>query len=89
MKYMNVYSLYDVKVEEIGGLVVMANDASVMRALAEGFDFVNGKSTVEKYPEDFRVLCLGIVHTSTGFLEGVNPVRVVCELSALVPRTEV
>lgn len=79
---MRVYSLFDRKVREYGGLVLSPNDETAERALQEG---IPAQSTVGKYPEDYDLYYLGEFDASKGLLVGcgipefVENVRVVLE----------
>lgn len=64
---MKVYSLYDRKLREFGGLVLSQNDATVKRAIHEG---VPANSTVGKYPQDYDLMLLGEFDAETGVLMG-------------------
>lgn len=64
---MKIYSLLDLKVKEYGQLVLMANDESVKRALRD-MAASGGQSTLQKYPEDFNLMCLGEFDPETGRL---------------------
>lgn len=64
---MQVYSLYDRKLREFGGLVLSQNDATVKRAIHEG---VPANSTVGKYPQDYDLMLLGEFDAETGVLMG-------------------
>jgi len=81
---MNIYSLYDRKLREFGPLVVSNNDESVVRALREGLPGSGG--TVNKYPEDFDLMCLGALDVDTGLIVPERvPLLVVNVRSALTP----
>lgn len=62
---MQVYSLFDRKLREYGGLVLSQNDGTVKRALHEG---VPPNSTLGKYPEDYDLMLLGEFDPETGVL---------------------
>lgn len=63
---MQVYSLFDRKLREYGGLVLMPNDASCKRALHEG---LSSNSTVGKYPEDYDLMLLGEFDPLSGVIK--------------------
>lgn len=85
---MKVYSLFDQKVKEYGGLVLSPNDETVERALQEG---IPGNSTVGKYPEDYNLVCLGEFDPVKGLLVGfgapefVDNLRVILERNTAFP----
>lgn len=80
---MKIYSLFDRKMREFGGLQLAANDDVVRRALSEG---VRGTgSTPEKYPDDFDLMCLGDMDPASGKIVLEEPVRLVDNLSQLLP----
>lgn len=64
---MQVYSLYDRKLREYGGLVLSQNDATVKRAIHEG---IPANSTIGKYPQDYDLVLLGDFSPETGVLTG-------------------
>lgn len=63
---MKVYSLFDRKLREYGGLVLCPNDDGVRRALHEG---VTPNSTVGKYPEDYDLMYLGEFDPQSGVIK--------------------
>lgn len=63
---MLVYSLLDVKAREYGPLVLAANDEMLFRSLRDGVP--GSGSVLEKYPEDFQVMYLGVFDQDTGQL---------------------
>lgn len=67
-----IYSLFDRKVREYGQLVLGSNDATIIRGLVESLSRT-GKNTVEKYPEDFDLMCVGEFNCETGELGPVLP----------------
>lgn len=64
---MKVYTLFDRKVGEYGGLVTGANNETVIRALRDGLP---PNSTEAKYPGDFEVCYLGEYDPATGLITG-------------------
>lgn len=65
---MKIYSLFDRKLREYGQLVTMTNDDGVVRAMREMGSQSKGQSTLEKYPEDFDLMCVGEFDPVTGIL---------------------
>lgn len=70
---MRIYSLFDRKVGEFGGLVLAPNDESVRRALKDGLP---PGSTEAKYPHDFDLCCLGEFDSASGVIIGTERVLV-------------
>lgn len=66
---MKIYSLFDRKVGEYGGLVLAANDDTIKRALRDGLP---PNSTEAKYPNDFDLVCLGEFDAVTGALKAAE-----------------
>lgn len=82
---MKIYSLFDRKLREYGQLVTMVNDDGVMRAMKEMQAQSNGGSTLEKYPEDFDLMCVGEFDPQTGILNIESAVpRLVCNVASLI-----
>lgn len=79
---MKVYSLYDTKVCEFGGLVVAPNDESVLRGLAETFR-QGGRSTLMQYPEDFNLYLVGEFNPETGVLVAESPTKLVVNCASV------
>lgn len=72
---MQVFSLFDRKLREYGSLVLANNAEAVKRALVDG---VRGSgSLVEKHPQDFDLMEIGMFDTDSGILvPGKLPVLV-------------
>lgn len=62
---MRIYSLFDRKLKEFGGLVVMNNDEAVKRALAQSVASPQS-GLLSQHPEDFDLKCLGIIDVERG-----------------------
>lgn len=70
---MKIYSLFDRKVGEHGGLVLAPNDETVKRALRDGLP---ANSTEAKYPNDFDLVCVGEFDATTGMIKRTERVLV-------------
>lgn len=79
---MQIYSLFDRKALEYGGLQVLSNDAMACRALVETLS--RDGSTVSKYPEDFDLYCLGSFSAESGEIDASMPSRLVVNLGTLL-----
>lgn len=73
---MRIYSLFDRKVREYGGLVLSPTDEASCRALAEGLP---PGSTVAKFPGDFDLMYLGDFSPEAGLIYAATvPVFIAC-----------
>lgn len=70
---MRVYSLFDRKLREYGGLVLCQNDEAVKRAIHEG---IPRNSTVGKYPGDYDVMFLGEFDSGSGVITASEVTKV-------------
>lgn len=82
--HVKIYSLLDLKMGEHGGLVLAMNDATVRRVMLESLDRNKGQSTVEKYPADFGLYCLGNFDPLSGVIEPEVPRRLVALVSDIL-----
>lgn len=64
---MMMYSLMDKKAHTYGGILLAAGDGHISRIVQERF--TGSGETVEKYPEDFDLYCLGHFSFETGEIE--------------------
>lgn len=78
---MRIYTIYDLKVQEYGNLVLAANDATVVRALRDGLP---PNTTEAKYPQDFNLMYMGTYHTHTGIIVGADGPQFVSSLEAIL-----
>lgn len=81
---MKVYSLFDRALREFGGLVVMNNDESVIRAALDSLEQARGKGPMGKYPADFDLMCLASFDVETGEFTPERS-RLVVNLGSLLP----
>lgn len=82
---MIVYSLFDRKLRQYGGLVLERNDFAVQRALADGVR-QQPESLMAKHSDDFDLYEVGRFNDESGLLEapeGQIP-RLVCCVAELV-----
>lgn len=84
---MQVFSLFDRKLREYGGLVQANNGDACKRALIDG---IRGSgSLVEKHPEDFDLMAIGFFDTDTGVFVGEKVPLLVDNVASLIAPPEV
>lgn len=81
---MRVYSLLDKKAHTFGGIILAAGDGHISRIVQERF--TGSGETVEKYPEDFDLYCLGEFCFDSGEIE--PDVKFVVNVSVILQRKE-
>lgn len=76
MKYL--YSLHDVKTDKWYKPVVCNNDGEAERSFISAVNGDYGKDgDVVKYPQDFRLVCLGTFDDQLGVIEGIANVEII------------
>lgn len=83
---MNMYTLFDRKLREHGQIVLANNDEACKRALKDGLS--GSGSTVEKYPEDFDLMCVGSFDSETGMVVPIGIPKLVENVSNLLPKKD-
>lgn len=78
-----LYSLFDRKLLEYGQLLQARNDEAIKRNVLDGIKGSN--STVERYPEDFDVFCLGEFDAESGQIQAERARLVVNVATVLKP----
>lgn len=68
----NIYSVYDVKAELYGPIILMKSHGEVLRGFQ---DLCEDKNTMPgRHPGDFKIVYLGSFDDVTGFLSATDPV---------------
>lgn len=81
---MLVFSLFDRKAGDYGGLVLSKNEEMAKRTLLEAM--LKSESLLSKYPDDYDLMLLGEFDDETGELSGSFPRRV-CSLREVLDGT--
>jgi len=84
---MLVYSLYDRKLGEYGALVLSRNDEGIQRSILDGIP--GSGSTIERHPEDFDLMCLGVFNQVSGDVVSIGRPRYVARVDQILSRPEV
>lgn len=76
---MNLYSLFDKKLGEIGAIVQAKNLEMIGRALRS---LMLSDNEVAKFPEDYDLVLLGTVDVESGVITPVVPIVIVYNMAS-------
>lgn len=82
MQTMKIYSMYDEKAESYNRPFIFTTNGQATRAFSDGVK--DGQSNLAKHYQDYSLYCIGTFNETTGEVNSIKPVELICRASEFV-----